>query len=121
MIFLHPYQAYWDEPVNIGVGYAGNFLFQLQFINLGLGLLNILPVFPMDGGRMLDSLLERKYKTQKSVKFVNLISLVSALGIIITGIIQIEFSTLFIGLFIIFTIPLGKYYHPVKKKVIAPE
>jgi Zn-dependent protease len=117
-IFLRPYQAYWDEPENIGVLYGGNFLFQLQFINLSLGLLNLLPVFPMDGGRILDSLLEKKYKTEKSVRIVNMISIITALVFIITGIINMKISVLLIGFFIIFTIPLGKYYHPIKKKVI---
>jgi Zn-dependent protease len=121
MIFLRPYLAYWNEPENIGVGYAGNFLFQLQFINLSLGLLNILPVFPMDGGRMLDSLLEKRYKTEKSVKLVNLISIGSALIFIITSVLTLEFALLLIGFFILFTIPLGKYYHPVKKVVNWPE
>ncbi len=119
-IYLRPYSAYWDEPINIGVGYAGNFLFQFQFINLSLGLLNLLPVFPMDGGRMLDSLFEKKYETAKSVKLVNLISLVTALVFMITGIVQLNLPVLSIGLFIIFTIPLGKYYHPLKRQIVTP-
>src|SRR5450432_935655 len=118
MIFLRPYLAYWNEPENIGVAYAGNFLFQFQFINLSLGLLNLLPVFPMDGGRILDALLEKKFGSEKSVQIVNMISIFAALICIITGITVLKYSVLLMGIFIFFTIPLGKYYHPFKKKVI---
>jgi Zn-dependent protease len=117
-IFLRPYLAYWNEPENIGVGYGGNFLFQLQFINLILGLLNLLPVFPMDGGRILDALLEKKFGTEKSVQIVNMISIFASLICIIAGITLLKYSVLLMGIFIFFTIPLGKYYHPFKKKVI---
>src|SRR5450432_1545555 len=117
MIFLRPYLAYWNEPENIGVAYAGNFLFQFQFINLSLGLLNLLPVFPMDGGRILDAFLEKRYSSEKAVRIVNIISIVAAFNFLMAGVITLRYPLFMIGLFIIFTIPLGKYYHPLKKRV----
>jgi len=117
MIFLRPYLAYWNEPENIGVAYAGNFLFQFQFINLSLGLLNLLPVFPMDGGRILDAFLEKRYSSEKAVRIVNIISIIAAFNFLMAGVITLRYPLFMIGLFIIFTIPLGKYYHPLKKRV----
>jgi len=111
--YLHPYQAYWNEPENIGVAYPGNFIFQLQFINLSLGLLNLLPVFPMDGGRALDTLLEKKYSTLRAKIIVRVISLLMAFGFVITGIIYLKYTVVMIGLFILCTVRMGKYYHPL--------
>jgi Zn-dependent protease len=114
--FLHPYQAYWDEPVNIGVVYPGNFIFQLQFINLCLGLLNLLPAFPMDGGRALDTLLENKYPVLKAKQIVQVVSLLIAFIFLISGVIFRYYALFMAGLFILLTLRMGKYYHPLNKR-----
>jgi Zn-dependent protease len=114
LFFLHPYKAYWNEGENIGAAYAGNFIFQLQFINLSLGLLNLLPAFPMDGGRALETLLEKKYASPRAVKMVNITSIWVALGFFAAGIVYIQYPFFLIGLFILFTLRIGKYYHPLK-------
>jgi Zn-dependent protease len=115
--FLNPYKAYWDEPGNIGSAYPGNFIFQLQFINLSLGLLNLLPSFPMDGGRALDTLLEKKYSPAMAKRIVNRISLCVAFGFFITSIIYMMYPLILIGIFILFTVRKGKYYHPFKSDI----
>ena len=122
ILFLHPYKAYLDEPQNIGVGYEGNFIFQLQFINLCLGCLNLLPVFPMDAGRMLDTFLDGRVSTARAVKIVNRVSLFVACILFIAGIIWMQYALLLVALFVIFTIPLGKHYHPLKREnMLNPE
>jgi Zn-dependent protease len=118
LVYLKPYSAYWDEPQNIGVGYGGNFLFQLQFINLSIGLLNLLPVFPMDGGRILDAVLEKKFGEEHAVKIVNTVSMLAAAAFVLAGLVNMNYAVLLTGLFIFFTVPLGKYYHPLKKKIV---
>ncbi len=118
LVYLNPYSAYWDEPQNIGVGYGGNFLFQLQFINLSIGLLNLLPVFPMDGGRILDAVLEKRFGEENAVKIVNTISMLTAAAFVIAGLVYMKYAMLLTGLFIFFTVPLGKYYHLLKKKIV---
>ena len=116
MSFLHPYEAYWNEPENIGVAYPGNFIFQLQFINLSLGLLNLVPAFPMDGGRALDTLLENKFSVPKAKKITRVISLLIAFVFLLAGVIYMKYIFVLIGLFILFTVRMGKYYHPLNKK-----
>jgi Zn-dependent protease len=115
--FLYPYKAYWDEPGNIGAVYEGNFIFQFQFINLSLGLLNLLPSFPMDGGRALDTILEKKYSTAMAKKIVNIISICLALGFLVAGYIYMTLPSILTGFFILFTLRKGKYYHPFKSEM----
>lgn len=118
-LYLQPYNAYWDEPRNVGSGYPGNFLFQLQFINLCLGLINLIPVFPMDAGRMLDAFLEYRVSRPKAVRTVNRISMGVAALLMAVGVIRMKVPLLLLGLFVIFTIPLGKCYHPLKRRETA--
>ncbi|MCQ2971099.1 Membrane-associated protease RseP, regulator of RpoE activity [Methanobrevibacter gottschalkii] len=58
-------------------------LFNWVFIlNLGIGLFNLLPLKPLDGGHMLETLLSYKFKEQLVKKFVNALSGVMAIIIV---------------------------------------
>ena len=118
--FLHPYKAYWDEPENIGAAYPGNFIFQFQFINLSLGLLNLLPSVHMYGGRALDTFLEKKYSAAMAKRIVNRISICLAVFFFVSGIVYMKYPLLLIGFFILFTVGKGKYYHNFKNDVAYP-
>ena len=50
---------------------AGNFLFYLFFVNVALVLFNMLPAFPMDGGRVFRALLSMKYGRIKATKMAS--------------------------------------------------
>ncbi len=58
-------------------------LFNWMFIlNLGIGLFNLLPLKPLDGGYMLETLLNYKFKKESVNQFVNALSGVMAIIII---------------------------------------
>ncbi len=103
ILFLHPYQAYWNEPENLGVAYRGNFLFQLQVINMTLGLVNLLPAFPMDAGKALEAIFIGRLPAVKAIRLVSVVSVLTAFVLILTGLINQKFILALIGLFILLT------------------
>ncbi|MBW3022631.1 M50 family metallopeptidase, partial [Candidatus Woesearchaeota archaeon] len=51
-------------------------LYWLYLLNLGIGIFNLVPVGPIDGGRMMNIALEKYFKKERAKKIANTISLV---------------------------------------------
>jgi len=78
---------------------GSNFLFSLLSVNLTLAVFNMIPAFPMDGGRVLRALLSYKMDRVKATQIAATIGQVIALGFIILGFYGNPFLA-FIGVFI---------------------
>lgn len=109
LLSIHPYQAYWMEPGNIGYVDHSNFIFQMQVFNFSLGLFNLIPVFPMDGGRIAEILFSGKMNSRKAIQIERIISIVVALAMIALGVWKILPMAFLLGLYIIFTYRSEKY------------
>ncbi|HFA50145.1 MAG TPA: site-2 protease family protein [Bacteroidetes bacterium] len=79
------------------------FLPLLLFLNLLLAVFNMLPAFPMDGGRMLRALLSIKWGRLRATKAAVFIGHFIAAAMVIFGIWRNQLSYTFIGAFIYFT------------------
>jgi len=77
-----------------------NFLAMLGILNVWLALFNLIPAFPMDGGRVLRALLSMKKGRVRATQIAATIGKILALGFIIAGFYLNPFL-IFIGLFII--------------------
>jgi len=88
-----------EEGYSLLVG--GYFLFYLMIINVILVLFNILPAFPMDGGRMLRAMLSYKFDRATATKIAARIGQVIAVLFVIIGF-YANFWLIFIGIFIFF-------------------
>jgi len=81
-----------------------NFLLYLFIVNVGLVIFNIIPAFPMDGGRILRALLAMKIDRVKATQIASSIGQFMALVFLLVGLLFNPFLV-FIALFIF----LGAY------------
>lgn len=78
----------------------GNILSRLAVANLVLALFNLLPAFPMDGGRVLRSLLAEKRPLEEATRITARIGTAIAALLALFGLLQANFLLLFVALFI---------------------
>lgn len=76
-----------------------NFLFLLFVVNISLIVFNIIPAFPMDGGRILRALLALKINRVKATKIATIIGQLIAVLFLLTGLLYNPFLVI-IALFI---------------------
>jgi Zn-dependent protease/CBS domain-containing protein len=86
--------AHWQEATD------ANLLSRLAVANLVLALFNLLPAFPMDGGRVLRSLLAERRPYEDATRITARIGTGIAALLALTGLLQANFLLLFVALFI---------------------
>lgn len=59
-------------------------LFYLWFLNIGIGIMNLLPIWITDGGQIARTLLEKYFGEKRGIMFYNFVSLFSFVLIILT-------------------------------------
>lgn len=88
-------------PTTAGYIHLSNFLPSLLIVNLFLAIFNLLPAFPMDGGRVLRATLSFKFSRVKATQIAVRIGQLMAVLFIIAGIFSNPFLVL-IAFFIMF-------------------
>ena len=67
--------GFYTSPLGSGWAVAANTMFWLWFINFNLAIFNALPIYPFDGGRILDITLKRYFGKKLSDKTIHNITL----------------------------------------------
>ncbi len=89
------------EQTGIKISETIQFLTTLAFSNIILVLFNMLPVFPMDGGRVLRALLSMWVGRPRATMIASFIGIAFAACFVVYGIYQGQFTLALLGLFVI--------------------
>ena len=89
----------WTAVSSFG-GIAGWFIYNIAWVNVGLVLFNMLPAFPMDGGRVLRSLLAMFVSHQKATQAATSVGKVAAIGLGFFGLFSGQLILVFIAGFV---------------------
>jgi Zn-dependent protease/CBS domain-containing protein len=85
-----------------GVGSVGQFFFYLGYVNVVLAVFNLIPAFPLDGGRILRALLAARLGVLRATDISSAVGKLFAVAFFIIGLISGNFLLALIGVFIYF-------------------
>lgn len=91
-----------DISQNPNTGMTDSFLLNLAIINLVLVVFNLIPAFPMDGGRVLRALLSMMLNRVKATKIAAVVGQVLAVGFAIWGFTGAQPFMVLIAVFVFF-------------------
>ncbi len=92
--------------------HSGNFVQSLMYMNISVFIFNLIPAFPMDGGRILRSLLSISIGRKRATFWASLIGKLFAIVFVLFAVLKGHFTLAFIGPFIYFM--AGEEYQQVK-------
>jgi Zn-dependent protease len=114
---IQPYTPFWEYRTGASITHGHDFLYNLHVANVGLALFNLIPAFPLDGGRILRALLGLRTNYVRATAIAAYVGKIIALGFIVTGILFTNFILPLIGIFIILSAGMEEYYLRLKSLV----
>lgn len=88
------------HPEHLLVPTDANLLQRIAIGNLIIALFNLIPAFPMDGGRMLRSVLARFKPVEQATRMAASAGRFLAFAMILVGVLNMQFLLVFIGVFV---------------------
>ena len=78
---------------------TGNFLTDLATLNILLGAFNLIPAFPMDGGRVFRALLAERLKYSDATRYAVYLGKIFGIAMVIIGVLY-NFLLILVGIFV---------------------
>jgi CBS domain-containing protein len=85
-----------------GIGSVGQFFFYLGYLNVVLALFNLIPAFPLDGGRVLRGLLATHLGASRATEIAARVGQLFAFAFFLIGLLGGNFILALIGVFVFF-------------------
>jgi Zn-dependent protease len=85
-----------------GIGSVGQFFFYLGYLNVVLALFNLIPAFPLDGGRVLRGLLAARLGALRATEIASRVGQLFAFAFFLIGLLGGNFLLALIAVFIFF-------------------
>lgn len=105
-----------NDP-QMSILHGHDFIYNLRIVNIALAVFNLIPAFPMDGGRILRALLGFKLNYIQATTIAATVGRIVAILFIVAGILLINPLLPAIGIFIIFSASAEEYYLRLKSLV----
>jgi Zn-dependent protease/CBS domain-containing protein len=87
--------------IAIFISVTGNFLFDLAALNILLGIFNLIPAFPMDGGRVFRALLAERMKYSDATRYAVYLGKIFGIAMVVVGFIFPNyFLLILVGIFV---------------------
>lgn len=111
------FDSLWNFREYTGVINADNFGYSLYLFNLFLAAFNLIPAFPMDGGRVLRALLGFKFNYVKATAIAGVVGRIIAIILVGVGLATLNLLLIITGLFIVSFSKMEEYYLRLKALV----
>jgi Zn-dependent protease/predicted transcriptional regulator len=85
-----------------GIGSVGQFFFYLGYLNIVLAVFNLLPAFPLDGGRILRGLLATRFGAVRATDIASAVGQVFAAAFFLIGLLSGNILLALVAVFIYF-------------------
>src|SRR5215217_3536608 len=86
----------------MGIGSVGQFFFYLGYLNVVLAVFNLLPAFPLDGGRILRALLTTRLGAVRATDISSIVGQVFAAAFFLIGLLGGNFLLALVAVFVFF-------------------
>src|SRR3712207_5323661 len=86
----------------MGIGSVGQFFFYLGYLNVVLAVFNLIPAFPLDGGRILRALLTTRLGALRATEISSVVGQLFAAAFFIIGLLGGNFLLALVAVFIFF-------------------
>jgi len=107
--FIQSHAPIWEVTRHFDIIHESDFLYKLHLVNLGLFAVNLIPAFPLDGGRILRAILGLRMNYFKATSIVVIIGKVLAVVFFITAVIYLNLLLLLLSLLIFFAVRSEEY------------
>ena len=107
--FIQDHEPIWNVVSQFDIIHENDLLYKLHLVNLGLFAINLIPAFPLDGGRILRAILGLKMNYFKATAIVVTIGKLHAAAFFISGLVYFNLLLLVVGLLIFAAVQMEEY------------